>query len=134
LIIDYNREVKKNNDKIDIGSFLLSFLKFYGFDFDYEHLGFSVNNNNFGCTFFKDERPEMNCSNTICAENIQEQGVDIGKSCYNYKRIVCLFKATYDQIRNEKQKKITRKRITQFSSKITRKYINNKSNDNNLKK
>lgn len=104
LIIDYNREVKKNNDKIDIGSFLLSFLKFYGFDFDYEHLGFSVNNNNFGCTFFKDERPEMNCSNTICAENIQEQGVDIGKSCYNYKRIVCLFKATYDQIRNEKQK------------------------------
>ena len=98
-------EEKKNdeNNNINIGHFLFTFLKFYGKEFDYKQLGFSLNENNFGNTFFKVERIDMDCSNNICVESIQEQGVDVGKACYNYPKIVFLFRSTYDKIKNEKQ-------------------------------
>ena len=46
----------------------------------------------------------MDCSETICAESIQDQGIDVGRSCYNYQKIINLFKETYDTIKAEKQK------------------------------
>ena len=79
-------------------------MKFYGFEFDYENYGFSLNKNNFGSIFIKVERIDMDCSDTICVESIQDQGTDIGKNCYNYEKIVNLFKVTYNKIKNEKQK------------------------------
>ena len=91
-------------DNKNIGIFLILFLKFYSFDFDYENLGFSVNESNFGCTFYKAERKDMECSETICAESIQERGVDVGRNCYNYKKVINAFKNAYDKIRNEKMK------------------------------
>lgn len=94
---------KDDNNEINIGSFLVLLLKFYGFDFDYENYGFSLNKNNFGSIFIKVERTDMDCSDTICVESIQEQGIDIGKNCYNYERIVYLFKATYNKINIEKK-------------------------------
>ena len=95
---------RDDENEINIGAFLLLLLKFYGFEFDYVNYGFSLNKNNFGSIFIKAERIDMDCSDTICAENIQEQGIDVGKSCYNYGKIVELFKTTYNKINIEKQK------------------------------
>ena len=99
-----------NNDKDEdiknyknISHFLFSFLKFYA-KFDYHNLGFSLNNNNFGKTFFKAERSDMNCSENICVESIQDKGANIGRNCYNYPKIVSLFETSYKKIRFEKQK------------------------------
>ena len=94
---------KDDNNEINIGSFLVLLLKFYGFDFDYDNYGFSLYKNNFGSIFIKVERTDMDCSDTICVESIQDQGIDIGKSCYNYEKIVYLFKATYNKINIEKK-------------------------------
>jgi len=95
--------INDDNNEINIGTFLVLLLKFYGFDFDYENYGFSLNKNNFGNIFIKVERTDMDCSDTICAESIQEQGIDIGRSCYNYEKIVNLFKTTYNKINIEKK-------------------------------
>jgi hypothetical protein len=95
---------RNDENEINIGSFLLLLLKFYGFEFDYVNYGVSLNKSNFGSIFNKIERYDMDCSDTICVENIQEQGIDIGKSCYNYGKIVELFKTTYNKINIEKQK------------------------------
>ena len=95
---------RDDENEINIGAFLLLLLKFYGFEFDYVNYGVSLNKNNFGSIFMKAERFDMDCSDTICAENIQEQGIDVGKSCYNYGKIVELFKTTYNKINIEKQK------------------------------
>ena len=102
----YNNEEEKNNDEKsdNIGDFIFSFLKFYGKEFNYRELGFSLNENNFGNTFFKVERTDMDCSDYISVESIQEQGIDIGRSCYNYPKIANLFRASYGIIKIEKQK------------------------------
>lgn len=97
-------ESNNNENNNNIGFFLFKLLKFYSKEFDYEHLGFSINRSNFGNTFFKVERTDMDCSETICAESIQDQGIDVGRSCYNYQKIINLFKETYDKIKAEKQK------------------------------
>ena len=92
---------EKSNDEINLSEFLLSFLKFYGYDFDYENLGFSINKNNFCITFFKIERTDMECGNGLCVESLQDKGVNVGKICYNYRKIVNLFKETYEKIKIE---------------------------------
>jgi len=94
----------EDENEINSGVFLLLLLKFYGFEFDYVNYGVSLNKNNFGSIFLKFERTDMDCSDTICVENIQEQGIDVGKNCYNYGKIVELFKTTYNKINIEKQK------------------------------
>ena len=81
--------------------FYILFLKYYGYEFEYEKYGFSLNDNNFGNIFNKDERTDMECSKTICVESIIEHGIDVGKSCFNYEKIVNLFKAAYNKIKLE---------------------------------
>ena len=100
-----DKEEDKYNDEIysNIGYFIFTFLKFYGKEFDYKQLGFSLNESNFGNTFFKVERTDMNCNNNICVESIQDKGVDIGRICYLYPKIVYLFRTTYDKIKIEKK-------------------------------
>ena len=101
------KEDENNNEKDNknnIGYFLFKLLKFYFKEFDYENLGFSINSSNFGKTFFKVKRIDMDCSETICAESIQDKGIDVGRCCYNYQKIINLFKETYNKIKIEKQK------------------------------
>ena len=43
----------------------------------------------------------MECSKTISVESIIEHGLDVGKSCFNYEKIVNLFKAAYNKIKLE---------------------------------
>ena len=102
----FDKEKNKNNNNenyINIGDFLFMFLRFYAKEFDYDNLGFSLNKHNFGMTFFKVERNDMICSDYICVESFQEQGVDIGRSCYNYPKIVKLFKNSFNKIKLEKE-------------------------------
>ena len=98
IFLNYNFE-----NEIKIGDFILSFLKFYGFEFDHKHLGFSVNINNFGKTFQKiigyDE-------DTISAQSIEEEDNDIGVKCFNYYKIVDLFERTYFKIKMERDSNI----------------------------
>ena len=79
-------------------------MHYYGYEFEYENYGFSLNDENFGDIFIKAERYDMDCSDLICVESIQDQGVNIGKSCYNYEKIVNLFKKTYEKIKKERAK------------------------------
>ena len=95
-----NKHEKSSEETKNLGEFLLLFFKFYGYEFDYENLGFSINKNNFCTTFFKVERTDMECGNALCVESLQDKGVNIGKICNNYKKIVNLFKETYDKIKN----------------------------------
>ena len=98
IFLNYNFE-----NEIKIGDFILSFLKFYGFEFDHKHLGFSVNIKNFGKTFQKiigyDE-------DTISAQSIEEEDNDIGIKCFNYYKIVDLFERTYFKIKMERDSNI----------------------------
>jgi len=96
-----NKHEKSNDENINLGEFLLSFLKFYGCEFDYKNLGFSINKNNFCTTFFKIERTDMECDSDLCVESLQDKGVNVGKICYNYRKIVSLFKETYEKIKIE---------------------------------
>ena len=105
---DKKKEEKNNDDDdendLHIANFLFNFFDFYAKVFDYKNLGFSLNSHNFGETFFKLERQDMDYSNTISAESIQDKGIDVGRSCYNYPKIRNLFKNTYEKIKNEMAK------------------------------
>ncbi len=107
LINNYEKNDELNiNEKmndIKIGDFILSFLKFYGFEFDHKHLGFSVNQKNFGKTFQKINGYE---EDTISAESIEEEEIDIGIKCFNYYKIVELFERTYFKIKMERDSNI----------------------------
>ena len=65
---------------------LLGFFNFYGFDFNYRKLGISIRN---GCFLF---RRTDESKNILCVENFQDIKQDMGKSCYQYKKIIDLFK------------------------------------------
>jgi DNA polymerase sigma len=107
LINNYEKNEKvyfnENMNDIKIGDFILSFLKFYGFEFDHKHLGFSVNQKNFGKTFTKINGYE---EDTISAESIEEEEFDVGIKCFNYYKIVELFERTYFKIKIERDSNI----------------------------
>ena len=101
IIIDNNYKEEEKKYEVNIAVFIILFLKYYGYEFEYEKYGFSLNDNNFGNIFNKDERTDMECSKTICVESIIEQGKDVGKSCFNYGKIVNLLKAAYNKLKLE---------------------------------
>ena len=108
-IINNNyREDKKYKYEGNIGNFIMLFLKFYGYEFDYKKYSICLYlyGNNFAKLFLKDERKDMECSNTISVEKIIEKGNDAGFSCYKYPIIVKLFQAAYNFIKSEKEKNI----------------------------
>lgn len=102
-----NNEMKTDGNSfeedIKIGDFLLGFLKFYGFEFDYKHYGFSINEKNFGQTFQKMNGYQ---ESSISVESIEEEEIDIGIKCFNYDKIVDLFQKTYFKIKLERDSNI----------------------------
>ena len=98
-ICDNKYNNRYNNDEVKIGDFLLNFLKFYGFEFDYKHFGFSVNEKNFGKTF---EKINGYQESSISVESIEEEEIDIGIKCFKYYEIVELFQRTYFKIKMER--------------------------------
>ena len=102
LIDNYYREEENNNNyEMNLGEFILLFLKFYGYKFDYKNNGISLNDDSFGKIFIKNERPDIKYNNNLCVESIIEKGSDVGKSCYNYEKIVQFFKGVYEKINTE---------------------------------
>ena len=101
IIINNNYKEVEKKYEINLSVFIILFLKYYGYEFEYEKYGFSLNDNNFGNIFNKEERTDMEYSKTICVESIIEHGLDVGKSCFNYEKIVNLFKAAYNKIKLE---------------------------------
>ena len=102
--INENKKEETDKKEINIGAFILYFLKYYGYEFDYEKYGLSLNDDNFGTIFIKEERTDMEFTKSILAESIIEKGINVGKGCFNYGKIVNLFKAAYNKIKSEKQK------------------------------
>ena len=103
-----NNDTRKEKDiydnYMDIGGFILSFLQFFGCEFDYINKGFSLNDNYFGNIFNKEERNDIQHNKNLCVESIIEKGRDIGFPCYNYETIKNLFKAVYNKINSEFEK------------------------------
>jgi hypothetical protein len=96
-----NTKLVPDNKNLDIHDFLLNFLYYYGFQFNHSEVGLKVTEDETYETFFKAERFDMDCSDTICVESIQDQGNDIGKSCYRYENIRKIFTNTYNTIKSE---------------------------------
>ena len=99
-IVDKKELLDKSGD-VDIVDFLLKFLYFYSKMFKYEYQGIKVTENESYETYFKAERYDMDCSDTISVESIQEPGIDIGKSCFKYLFITNIFYDTYIKIKRE---------------------------------
>ena len=91
-IIDVNkRELYKINKgqkemQITLGNLLLGFFNFYGYDFNYKKLGISIRN---GCFLYK--RNGLT-KNILSIENFQDITQDLGLSCYQYSKVIDLFK------------------------------------------
>ena len=109
--INSNNNVFGNNNQtiddfenINIVDFLLNFLLYYGLKFKYIEEGIKICDNETCETYFKAERFDMDCSETISAESFQEANVDVGKSCYKYESIKRIFFETYNKIKKEMDK------------------------------
>ena len=85
----------------NIFDFLLKFLYFFGFEFNHDEYGLKVTEDETSELFFRAERFEMDCSEHISVESIQDEGNDIGKSCFHYKYIKTLFFNTYNMIKTQ---------------------------------
>ena len=94
-----SKEPLDDYENINIVDFLLNFLYYYGFKFDYTEKGLKVLENDSCETYFKVDKYNMDCSDTISAESIQEPNVDIGKSCFKYDIIKRIFFDTFNRIK-----------------------------------
>ena len=84
----------KNEGELTLGHLLVGFFNFYGFMFNYDKLGISIRS---GCFLYqrkeKDRKP-----NTLSIENFQDINQDMGKNCYNFKKVVETFKNARDSL------------------------------------
>ena len=90
-ILDDIKNEKKEGE-LTLGHLLVGFFNFYGFMFNYDKLGISIRS---GCFLFnrKEHKP-----NTLCIENFQDINQDMGKNCYNFKKVVDTFKIARDSL------------------------------------
>lgn len=89
-----NRKKKtiKDYEKIlTLGDILIEFLNFYGYDFNYKEFGISIRN---GCFLYKRNHEYKNI---LCIENFIELN-DMGVKCYNYSKIISVFKYAYKNL------------------------------------
>jgi non-canonical poly(A) RNA polymerase PAPD5/7 len=87
LLRDKNQSEEKMNN-MNLGSFLLGFLKFYGFEFNYKELGISIRD---GGRFFKKYERNYPYNDNLCFENFQEISIDIGRAAYQFPIVRELF-------------------------------------------
>ena len=91
-IIDVNKRVVnrinngQNEKQLSLGNLLLGFFNFYGYDFNYKKLGISIRN---GCFLYKRNGLSRNI---LSIENFQDITQDLGISCYQYNKVIDLFK------------------------------------------
>ena len=99
---EYKNKFEFNND--NISSFIILFLEYFGTKFDFDIYGISLYKKEQGFIFNKYGNYFMNNYDNICVESINEQFVNIGQNCFEYEKIVNLFKKMSDKIKKEKEK------------------------------
>ena len=85
------RDKDESEEKIkdmNLGSFLIGFLKFYGYEFNYYELGISIRN---GGKFFKKYDTNYPPNENLCFENFQDASIDIGRAAYQFPQVRELF-------------------------------------------
>ena len=97
-----NEEIQKNEEQnnIDIGDFILNFLYYYALKFNDQYYGIKVSDDDSCEIYIKANRFDMECSDSISVESIQESNMDVGKSCYNYNKIKRRFLEAYNKIKS----------------------------------
>ena len=90
-ILDDIKKGKKEGE-LTLGHLLVGFFNFYGFMFNYDKLGISIRS---GCFLYKRKEHKPN---TLSIENFQDINQDMGKNCYNFKRVVETFKNARDSL------------------------------------
>ena len=90
-ILDDIKKGKKEGE-LTLGHLLVGFFNFYGFMFNYDKLGISIRN---GCFLYKRKEHKPN---TLSIENFQDINQDMGKNCYNFKKVVETFKNARDSL------------------------------------
>jgi non-canonical poly(A) RNA polymerase PAPD5/7 len=91
MVYAFNNYYRKKTIKpfVLLSTFLIDFLSFYGYDFNYKSIGISIRDNVY---FFKKSSNNKN-NNQLCVENYLEHNIDIGKLCYCFEsKIIKLFK------------------------------------------
>ena len=102
LYLTFADEIGNNND--NILDFILLFFKFYGTKINFDILGMRLNEDNKVKLFYKYIDYNMNNYDNICVENINNKHVNAGQKCFNYQSILSLFKNTYIEIMEEKER------------------------------
>ena len=97
---DIHCKESKNMKYHNVFFFLFYFFEYFGTKFDFEMYGISLNKENPGKIFVKYGEYYMNDYTNICVEGINERYVNIGKNCFNYEKVVDLFKDTFHIIQN----------------------------------
>lgn len=85
------RDKEKSEEKLknmNLGSFLLGFLKFYGYEFNYKELGISIRD---GGKFFKKYSRNFPYNENLCFENFQDLSIDIGRAAHQFTTVRELF-------------------------------------------
>ena len=106
LVYFYDIQCKKSSNMKyhNIFFFLYLFLEYFGTQFDFDRFGISLNKENPGKIFLKYGKYYMDDYSHICVEGISERYTNIGKNCFNYEKVVNLFKSTFYTIQNEQEK------------------------------
>lgn len=95
LLYAYIRYFFKNNlykeRNTNLGTILIGFFQFYGFNFEYDKVGIS---NRFGGFFYK----RNNRKSLLSLENFQDPTQDIGRSCYKFNKVIECFKMARDAL------------------------------------
>ena len=82
----------KREDELTLGHLLVGFFNFYGFMFDYDQVGISIR---YGCFLYKRQEHKPN---TLSIENFQDINQDMGKSCFNFRKVIDAFKNARDSL------------------------------------
>ena len=91
-IVNKIKNEKKEEKLESLGHLLIGFFTFYGYDFNYKKLKISIRN---GC--FLIERKDE-CKNILSIENFQEISQDMGRNCFQYKKVQEFFKYARDSL------------------------------------
>jgi non-canonical poly(A) RNA polymerase PAPD5/7 len=93
---DSNASEEKDKNILDnLSSFLLGFLKFYGYEFNYQELGISIRD---GGEFYMKSKRNYPYNENLSVENFQDISLDIGRAVYKFPRIRSLFQEVLNKL------------------------------------
>lgn len=97
--IQYLQKIQTNNDDnlLNLGELFIGFLECYGFNFNHNKLGISLNYG--GYVYDKEEKQNLNRKNNLLSiENFQDPSKDLGQNCHCYKKILDCFRQIRDSL------------------------------------